>query len=183
MNLAPVPPSVHAAPPTLLRRPLDAMLAGIAEAVRGAPERRHAAVAEAIAAHVADPRLLEGRDCPCCPTNYVRHLLHGDAAASYAVIALVWRPGQMSPVHAHKTWCALAVHRGTLTETFYAAAEDDPVPTGTRLCPPGTLSCTPPDPNSIHRLANLSCREAVSIHCYGAAFDRLGDQVNLVYSA
>ena len=167
----------------LTRSPLDTMLSEIAAAVRGAPARRHAAVAEAIGQAVLDPCLLERHDCPCSPTSYVRHLLYADDAAGYAVVALVWRPGQMSPVHAHKTWCALGVHRGTLTETFYAAGENDPVPTHTRLCPPGTISCTPPDPGSIHRLANLSCREAVSIHCYGAAIERMAEEVNLVYSA
>lgn len=178
----PLAGSGSAAPPAI-RSPLELMLADIAAAVRGPATRRHAAVAEAIGHAVQDPRLLERHDCPCCPTSYVRHLLHADDAAGYAVVALVWRPGQMSPVHAHKTWCALGVHRGTLTETFYAVGEGGPVPTATRLCPPGTISCTPADPASIHRLANLSCREAVSVHCYGAAFERMAQEVNLVYAA
>jgi predicted metal-dependent enzyme (double-stranded beta helix superfamily) len=159
------------------------MLAGIAAAARGPVAGRHAAVAKAIRHAVAEPRLLDAHDCPCCPTTYVRHLLHADDAAGYAVVALAWRPGQMSPVHAHKTWCALGVHCGTLTETFYAAPEGALVPTATRLCPPGTTSCTPADPAAIHRLANLSCRDAVSIHCYGAAFERMAEEVNLVFAS
>src|ERR1700691_5002685 len=37
--------------------------------------------------------------------NYRRHLLPADPHARYAIAALVWQPGQASPVHAHHTWC------------------------------------------------------------------------------
>ena len=164
------------------RSALEIMLAGIAAAARGPETDRPRAVAEAIAAAAADPLLLEGRDCPCCPDRYVRHLLHADPEGGYAVVALVWRPGQMSPVHAHRTWCALAVHRGVLTETYYTPG-DPPVPNGTTLLHPGESSHGPADPRLIHRLANLSCHTAVSIHCYGVAFDRFGQDVNEVLAA
>ncbi len=164
------------------RNPLDAMLAEIARAARGPLEARHAAVADAIGAFVARPELLDGRDCPCCPDRYVRHLLHADDEAGYAVVALVWRPGQMSPVHAHKAWCALGVHQGVLTETYYEPGEP-PQPVSTRLLAPGATSHGPADPRLIHRLANLSCRTAVSIHCYGVGFDRFGADLNQVLAA
>ncbi|WP_372619641.1 cysteine dioxygenase [Falsiroseomonas sp.] len=164
------------------RNALDSLLAGIAGASRLEPARRDRAVAQAIAAHVARPELLEGRDCPCCPDQYVRHLLHSDPEGGYAVVALVWRPGQMSPVHAHRTWCAFGVHQGVLTETYYAPGEP-PVPCETRLLAPGATGNGPADPRLIHRLANLSCRTAISIHCYGVAFDRFGAEVNEVFAA
>jgi predicted metal-dependent enzyme (double-stranded beta helix superfamily) len=157
------------------------MLAGIAAAARLDAAARPAAVAAAIGAFAADPALLEGVRCPCCPERYARHLLHADPAGGYAVVALVWRPGQMSPVHAHRTWCGLAVHSGVLTETFYAPG-DPPVPSHARLLAPGATSHAAADPGLIHRIANLSCRTAVSIHCYGAAFDRFGQEVNEVLS-
>jgi predicted metal-dependent enzyme (double-stranded beta helix superfamily) len=162
--------------------PLETMLAGIAAAARGPAGQRPQAVAEAIAAFAAQPELLQGRDCPCSPERYVRHLLHSDSAAGYAVVVLVWRPGQMSPVHAHKTWCALAVHHGTLTETHYTPG-DPPVPSATRLLGPGASSHGAADPRLIHRLANLSCRTAISIHCYGVGFERFGQDVNEVHAA
>ncbi|NKC33321.1 cysteine dioxygenase family protein [Falsiroseomonas selenitidurans] len=162
----------------------DTMLAGIAAAARRPEADRPAAVADAIRAFAADPALLEGLDCPCCPDRYIRHLLHSDPAGGYAVVALVWRPGQMSPVHAHRTWCALGVHQGTLTETLYAPQQGDlPQPRATRLLRPGEGSHGAADPDLIHRLANLSCRTAVSIHCYGVAFDRFGQDVNEIHAA
>jgi predicted metal-dependent enzyme (double-stranded beta helix superfamily) len=159
------------------RNALDSMLSGIAGAARLDPARRDRAVAQAIAACATRPELLDGRNCACCPDGYVRHLLHNDPDGGYAVVALVWRPGQMSPVHAHRTWCAFGVHQGVLTETYYAPG-DPPVPSETRLLAPGGTGNGPADPRLIHRLANLSCRKAISIHCYGVAFDRFGADVN-----
>jgi predicted metal-dependent enzyme (double-stranded beta helix superfamily) len=160
------------------RNAMQTMLAEVATAARAASEREQA-VAAALAATAARPDLLDGWECPCSPERYVRHLLHSDPEGGYAVVALVWRPGQMSPVHAHKTWCAFAVHQGVLTETYYEPGEP-PVPCATKLLAPGGSSHGPADPRLIHRLANLSCRTAISIHCYGVGFDRFGSDVNLV---
>jgi predicted metal-dependent enzyme (double-stranded beta helix superfamily) len=165
------------------RPPLDTMLAGIAAAAREPIEARPGAVAAAIVAFAADPTLLADVDCPCCPDRYVRHLLGADPEGRYAVVALVWRPGQMSPVHAHRTWCALAVHQGTLTETYYEPGEEHPIPTATTLLRPGEGSHGAADPRLIHRIANLSCRTAISIHCYGVGYDRFGSDVNEVHAA
>jgi len=159
------------------RTALDRMLAGIAAAARAPGEGR--AVAAAIADCVADPALLDGVECRCSAERYVRHLLHADPEGGYAVVALVWRPGQMSPVHAHRTWCGFGVHRGVLTETYYSPG-DPPVPSAARLLAPGAVAHGPADPRLIHRLANLSCGTAVSVHCYGVAFDRFGEGVNEV---
>ena len=161
------------------RSALQTMLAAIAEGARGPDADRPGAVAAAMASCLQRPELLDGLNLPCCPDRYVRHLLHADAAGGYAVVALVWRPGQLSPVHAHRSWCAFGVQRGVLTETFYAPG-DPPVPQATRLLAPGATGHGPADPAQIHRLANLSCRTALSIHCYGVPFERFGADVNLV---
>jgi predicted metal-dependent enzyme (double-stranded beta helix superfamily) len=163
--------------------PLDVMLADIDAAAHGPLETRHLAIAAAIAPHLGNPRLLEGRDCPCNPARYSRHLLHADPAGAYAVVALVWAPGQMSPVHGHRTWCALGIHRGFLSETFFRPEGDIALPTGCRACAPGTVSHAPADPLAIHRLANLGTQEAVSVHVYGVAFDSFGEGVNEVWAA
>jgi predicted metal-dependent enzyme (double-stranded beta helix superfamily) len=165
----------------ILASPLSHMLGDIADAVR-LPDR-HIAVARAIAPYLGQPNLLAGRDCPCNPDRYSRHLLYNDSEAGYAVVAIVWVPGQMSPVHGHRTWCALGVHRGWLAETFFANEDGQAKPTGCTPRGPGATSNAPADPNAIHRLANLGTEEAVSIHVYGVAFDRFGDGVNEVYAA
>ncbi|WBV41689.1 cysteine dioxygenase family protein [Pseudoroseomonas cervicalis] len=171
-------PALRTHSPSLRR-----MLADIAIAARSELAGREARIAAAIGAHLAEPDLLEGQPCPCSPERYVRHLLQADPEGGYAVVALAWRPGQMSPVHAHRTWCALGVYAGILTEGFYTPdACGQPVQTGSVLRPPGATCHGPADPHLIHRLANLSSGEAISIHVYGAAFDRFGEDVNLVYA-
>jgi predicted metal-dependent enzyme (double-stranded beta helix superfamily) len=165
------------------RRSLDAMVAAIAGALRDAAGDPSAAVADAMGAHAADPLLLLGRSCPCRAETYIRHLLHEDAAAGWAVAALVWRPGQMSPVHAHQAWCAVAVHRGVLTETFYAPGDPAPVPTATVLRRPGDTSHGPARADAIHRLANLGTETAISIHAYGLPYGRFCTDLNRVLAA
>jgi predicted metal-dependent enzyme (double-stranded beta helix superfamily) len=158
---------------------LDRMLHAIAAAAREPLAHRPRAVAEAMAPHLADPALLAGRDCPCCPDRYVRHLLHADRDGEYAVVALVWRPMQMSPIHAHRTWCAFGVHRGVLTEHHYAPGAP-PQPLAAHLRRPGETCHGPADPDLIHRLGNCAAEEAVSIHVYGVPYEQFGDQVNLI---
>ena len=171
------------ATPPQAQTALAAMLADIARAARAEIGTRHQAVAAALAPHLGNPDLLAGRDCPCNPDRYCRHLLHNDPDGGYAVVAIVWTPGQMSPVHGHRTWCAFGVHRGWMTETYFAPADDTPLPTGCTPRGPASTSAAAADPAAIHRLANLGTREAVSVHVYGVAFDRFGDGVNEVYAA
>jgi predicted metal-dependent enzyme (double-stranded beta helix superfamily) len=173
--LAPLNPSALA--------PLGRMLADIADAARTPLAGRHVRVAEALAPHLTDPDLLRGHDCPCNPQRYTRHLLHADAAGGYAVVAIAWVPGQMSPVHGHRTWCALGLHRGWLAETFFTAAGGVAAPSACRQLRPGELSHAAADPQAIHRLANLGTQEAISIHVYGVSYDRFGDGVNEVWAA
>lgn len=163
--------------------PLAVMLADIDRAARADRSTRHKAVAEALAPHLGNPKLLAGRDCPCNPDRYCRHLLHNDPDGHYAVVAIVWIPGQMSPVHGHRTWCALGIHRGWMAETYFAHDGHHATPTGCTPRGPGDTSSAPADLNAIHRLANLGTEEAVSIHIYGVAFDDFGTGVNEVYAA
>lgn len=162
--------------------PLGALVGAVAAAVPQGPR----AVAAAMAPHLTDPMLLAGLSLPCCAERYVRHLLHEAPDGSWALAALVWRPGQMSPVHAHRAWCAFGIARGVLAETRYAraaAAEEAPVLEGLRLCRPGDVAGGPADPRLIHRLANLSCGTAVSLHAYGLPYARFCTDLNTVHAA
>jgi 3-mercaptopropionate dioxygenase len=160
--------------------PLARMLADIAQAVRVPLKQRDRVVAATLAPHLGDPHLLDGFACPCARERYARHLLK--AGEGYAVVAITWRPGQMSPVHGHRTWCALGLQRGWLTETFFRQDTGGPRPVGCVQRRAGDISHAGADPAAIHRLANLGTEEAISIHIYGAAFDRLGEDVNEVWA-
>ena len=155
---------------------LASLCVDVADAVTGPLLQRDRRVAAALAPYLGLPDLLDGSVCECSPDRYVRHLLH--AAADYTVLALVWRPGQMSPVHGHRTWCALGLHHGHLIETFFTP---EAVPAGCVLRGAGDVSHGSADEETLHRLANLGTQTAISIHVYGAAYDRLGDSVNRIW--
>ena len=168
------------------RTSLRAMTDGISAALRLAQGDPSGAVAEVIGLHAADPMLLAGHHCPCREEGYIRHLLHEDAEAGWAVAALVWRPGQMSPIHAHKAWCAVGVHRGVLTETFYhppTAEGAAPHLAGIALRQPGDVTHGPAREDAIHRLANLGAETAISIHAYGLPYGRFCSDLNRIFAA
>jgi predicted metal-dependent enzyme (double-stranded beta helix superfamily) len=176
--------TVHTAvTPVPLGRPntnLENLCADVADAVAGPLSQRDQRVAAALAPFLGLTDLLDDSACRCSPERYVRHLLY--AGTDYTILALVWRPRQMSPVHAHKTWCALGVHRGWMVETFFAPGPLGAEPHGCAQRRVGDSSHAPADPDAVHRLANLGTETAISIHVYGAPYDRLGDQVNQIWA-
>ena len=51
--------------------------------------------------------------------SYMRHIAYADPHGAFTIAYLVWRQGQFSPVHGHKTWCTYQVLQGELSETHY----------------------------------------------------------------
>src|SRR6185503_10199471 len=43
------------------------------------------------------------------PDRYISHTLHVEPDGSFSIIALVWRPGQITRIHDHLTWCVFGV--------------------------------------------------------------------------
>lgn len=117
-----------------------------------------------------------GLDC------YRRHLLFADPLGRYAVAALVWQDGQMSPVHGHHTWCAYTVIEGTLSETLFAwdANTHRAIQTRRHERACGAVSVVGAGRGAIHRLGNASAtgQIAVSIHVYGVAGAQISTHVN-----
>ncbi|MFN6955272.1 MAG: cysteine dioxygenase [Acetobacteraceae bacterium] len=136
----------------------------------------------ALAPLLTDPALLDGVTLTPRAERYARHLLHADPLGRYTLLALVWQPGQASPVHAHHVWCAFGVVSGVLTEHHFAPGEP-PAPTGCRLLGAGDTCHGPGAPHLIHRLGNCGTTPAVSIHAYGAAWDAAGQGVNDIRAA
>ncbi|MEM5341741.1 cysteine dioxygenase family protein [Paraburkholderia azotifigens] len=138
------------------------------------------AVRAALAEAAADPALLTNDQREASATCYRRHLLAADPYGRYAVAALVWMPGQASPVHAHHTWCGYAVIDGTLTETLYdwQADIDCASPVREQSREAGAVSFTRAGRTCIHRLGNGSGAAAVSLHIYGVSGEQIATHVN-----
>ena len=95
---------------------------------------------------------------------------------------MVWRPGQVTPIHDHVTWCVFGVIQGAEYEELYALAAD-----GRRLAEVGRsqnevgeVSGFAP-PGDIHRVRNHGDGVAISLHVYGADITRLGSSIRRVY--
>ncbi len=137
-------------------------------------------VRAALAEAAADPSLLTHDQREGAAACYRRHLLAADPHGRYAIAALVWMPGQASPVHAHHTWCGYAVIDGMLTETVYDWNADIDCAASVReqAREPGAVSFVRAGRKGIHRLGNSSHAGAVSLHIYGVPGEQIATHVN-----
>jgi predicted metal-dependent enzyme (double-stranded beta helix superfamily) len=171
----------HAAGVARLCAALDAALEDCA--TPGDPsrcERFGSAIRAALARALAEPALVTAAQREGSADTYRRHLIASDSRGRYTVAALVWQPGQASPIHAHHTWCGYAVLEGMLTETLYAWNEThqgaDVVRSHSRAS--GALAFAGRGRANIHRLANASGAQAVSLHIYGVSGEGIATRVN-----
>ncbi|CAB3770649.1 cysteine dioxygenase family protein [Paraburkholderia humisilvae] len=164
-----------------LRAALDATFDAYREAADPSNEARFArAVRAALVEAAADAQLLTPAQREGATEKYQRHLLAADPLGRYAIASLVWLPGQMSPVHAHHTWCGYVVLDGTLSEAIYdwSEAEDYAVPVRTQARESGAVSYTRAGRGCIHRLGNASAAPAISLHVYGVPDIQFATHVN-----
>jgi predicted metal-dependent enzyme (double-stranded beta helix superfamily) len=164
---------------------LGRLAAEVTLACNGAQDGMAERVIAALQAAAADPILLSADQCLACPDRYARHVLYADPQGRFTILALIWSGGQFSPVHAHDTWCAYAVHHGVLTETLFgfdtATEEAIPLHTETRRAGYGCFAGSGLE--QIHRLGNAGAEPAISIHVYGVEAARVCSHVNRVLDA
>ena len=113
-------------------------------------------------------------------------VVHGRAApgdqlvqpdGSFSIVGLVWRPGQLTRIHDHITWCAFAVIQGVEHEELFDAdlhvvgESDNHVGDVSGFAPPG----------DIHRVHNTGEETAISIHVYGTDVTRIGSSARRFY--
>ena len=110
------------------------------------------------------------------PEGYTRNLLHSAPDGSLSLYALVWLPGQWTPVHDHGSWGVVGILEGVLEERSHVRlSPDDGRDEGIVLArgsvvllPPGAVSTFVPNPDHIHVTGVPAERQrAVSLHLYG----------------
>lgn len=162
--------------------PLETLVSEIDAALSCRDAGRGSRIARALAAAAVRPGLLRPDQLAPGADSYARHVLHADPAGRYTILSLVWAPGQGSPVHAHRTWCAYAVRSGPLTETLFRfeerTGEAFPLRTAQRHAGYGTYGEAGPE--QVHRLVNAGDGLACSIHVYGVDAARICTGVNRV---
>jgi predicted metal-dependent enzyme (double-stranded beta helix superfamily) len=117
--------------------------------------------------------------------RYRQHVLHVAPDGAFSVVALVWLPGQKTPIHDHVTWCVVGVYEGEEEEIRYQLYEDGErrflVPEGTQKTQPGQVTTLVPPEEDIHQVSNVGKGKAISIHVYGADIRKLGSSINRTF--
>jgi 3-mercaptopropionate dioxygenase len=134
-------------------------------------------VAEQLRRHLPRPDVLTAEQRLGSPDGYRSHILHVEPDGSFSIIGLVWRPGQITRIHDHLTWCVFGVIEGVEHEELFDAdlnligRSDNQVGEVSGFAPPG----------DIHRVHNTTDATAISIHIYGTDVTRTGSSVRRYY--
>jgi predicted metal-dependent enzyme (double-stranded beta helix superfamily) len=134
----------------------------------------------------ASDRWLDERFRMGSQDHYTRHLLHRDANNRFVVLALVWMPGQHTPIHDHSCWGVMGILQNTLEEICFDRLDDGKQPEFAQLeqsrgtdVGAGSVAYLLPPYEEIHRIGNTSSKPTVSVHVYGRDLDEVNvfDQV------
>ena len=161
---------------------LEQLSSRIAAAVALPPDGMSSQIRAALREATARPDWLPAERRRASHDHYARHVLYGDPAGRFSILAIVWDPGQMSPVHGHQCWCAVGMYQGRLSENHYReAGGGPPVLVGHTMRDVGNPSFDPPA-TAIHRIANESLETAISLHVYGVGPEQISTGVNRLYA-
>lgn len=147
----------------------EALITDIERACAGAPARFVHRLLGALRHHATDELLVRTvRDLagsrPLRPDDaYI------DPAGRFRIDVMTWQAGQVSTVHAHDTWRALAIIDGWLREDLYdhcSAGADAQHATSSAVLP-GGVQYRLPGNATVHRLRNVGSTPAVSLHVRG----------------
>jgi predicted metal-dependent enzyme (double-stranded beta helix superfamily) len=169
---------------TALTRPMRELAASFQDVVWRQPAGAvPIAVARRLAPRLGSPELLADEHLEADPRRYRQHIVYVAPDGAFSIVALVWLPGQATPIHDHVSWCVVGVHRGAERETKYALADDGGqwlVERGEVINGQGSIAALQP-PGDIHRVACHGAELTVSVHVYGADIGRLGSSIRRVY--
>jgi predicted metal-dependent enzyme (double-stranded beta helix superfamily) len=158
---------------------LTELVAGVRAAVDTQADWSQTAhlVAEQLRRHLPTPGVLTAEQRLGSPDGYRSHTLYVAPDGSFSIVALVWRPGQVTRIHDHITWCAFGVIQGVEHEDLFDAElnvigrSDNHVGDVSGFAPPG----------DIHRVHNTTDTTAISIHVYGTDVTRIGSSARRYY--
>ena len=159
---------------------MTAVRAGVAEHTNWADTAE--LVASALERHLPSPSILTAEQRAGNPQTYESEVLHSEPDGSFSIVALVWRPGQVTPIHDHVTWCVFGVIQGVEWEELFELDEQrgSLVEAGYQVNETGEVSGFAP-PGDIHRVRNAGDSTAISIHIYGTDVARIGSSVRRYY--
>lgn len=177
---------MHDVPASATTVRLENLVVAVREAVSVGTGARECADRAAIALRpfLADSDLLLPEHREPDPVRYRQSILHVEHDGSFSVVALIWLPGQATPIHDHVSWCVVGVYEGQEHETRYRISPEDGtsylVEAGMVINPQGSVTALTP-PGDIHRVENRGPGAAISLHVYGADIGKLGSSIRRRY--
>jgi 3-mercaptopropionate dioxygenase len=162
-------------PVTELRELLDGVRTAVAAHANWSDTAQ--LVAEQLRQHLPSPDVLTDEQRLGSPDGYRGHTLHVEPDGSFSIVALVWRPGQLTRIHDHTTWCVFGVIQGVEHEELFDSElnligrSDNHIGDVSGFAPPG----------DIHRVHNTADTTAISIHVYGTDVTRTGSSARRYY--
>jgi len=158
---------------------LSPLLAGIRTAIQRHADWTETAqlVTDQLRRHLPTPDVLTAEQRLGSSQDYRAHPLHVEPDGSFSIVALVWRPGQITRIHDHITWCVLGVIQGIEHEELF---DTDLNLIGQSDNHAGHVSGFAP-PGDIHRVHNTTDETAISIHIYGTDITRIGTSARRYY--
>jgi len=147
--------------------PLGALLADLDAAVDEPGATRPEVVAAALADHLGRPGLLAPAHRRSSARRYRTNVIHVHPTGRYSLVALVWRPGQRTPIHSHASWCVVGVHEGSEQERSFRLAGGRVVETGRRTMISGEVAALAVGDDDIHEVRNAGPGVTISLHVYG----------------
>ncbi|MFH8804233.1 hypothetical protein ACH4F6_32365 [Streptomyces sp. NPDC017936] len=170
-----------------LRPRMSRLVTEIRDALR-TPRSGTEAVARRVAGLVGDclhhDDLLTADQLAPDPSAYRQHVLHVEPDGSFSVVALVWLPGQSTPIHDHVSWCVVGTYQGAEEEIRYRLIDDrgsaclEPVDIAVNRT--GEVAYLVP-PGDIHEVRGVGESTTASLHVYGTDVTRLGTSIRRRY--
>jgi 3-mercaptopropionate dioxygenase len=136
-------------------------------------QRTAIGVADQLRQHLPGPEVL-GSGAAGHPES---RTLYVEPDGSFSIMGLAWRPGQVTRIHDHITWCAFGVVQGIEHEEVFDGQLNL---VSHNYNYPGQVSGFAP-PGDIHRIHNTGTGTAISIHIYGTDISRVGSSVRRYY--
>lgn len=150
------------------------------------PAARAAGAAKYLPELLAQPEFLREEHRTGSTKHYTQHVVHVHETGAYSVVALVWLPGQRTPIHDHRCWCVVGVLQGAEREVRYHLVGDGGdewlTEQDSQRNVAGSVSVLVPPEENIHLVENTCDGTAISIHVYGDDIATVGSSVNKVFT-
>jgi predicted metal-dependent enzyme (double-stranded beta helix superfamily) len=163
---------------------LDELVTGVRAAVARHEDWHETArlVTGELKRHLPSPDVLTVEQRAGDAAGYRTHVLYAEPDGTFSIVALVWRQGQVTPIHDHVTWCVFGVIQGVEYEQLYTLDDrrESLVEAGRTANWAGDVNGFAP-PGDIHRVRNVGGSVAISIHIYGTDVSRIGSSVRRHY--